>query len=74
MILAVVLKQLGGTALVEKDTFMSLPEDYEIMLSRNIEGNLILTLVEDEEAVADIRSARKAHEERAKALSKLIVP
>ena len=73
MILASILKQMGGTVMVEKKTFMDMPENHEILISRNVEGNLVLTLIEDEEGVADIRSAR-AELERKQALSELIVP
>lgn len=74
MVLALVLKELGGTALIRKETFMDMPDNYEILTQRNIEGNLILELVEDEESVSAIRANRAADEERKAALGKLIVP
>ena len=74
MVLAVVIKQMGGTVLVEKETFMNMPDNYEILTQRNIEGNLVLELVEDEETVGNIRANRAAEIARKEALGKLVVP
>jgi hypothetical protein len=73
-ILALVLKQLGGKMLVEKRTFIEMEANYEILFSRNFDDNIEITLVEDEEAVVNIRTARAAEQERTKALGRLIVP
>lgn len=73
-ILALVLKQMGGTVLVERQTFMDIEDNYEILTQRNAEGNLILELVEDQELVATMRAERAAEIERQNAMRRLIVP
>lgn len=74
MILALVLKQNEGTMIVEKATFDAMQNDYEILLQRNNEGNAILTLVEDEKQIQEIRKQRANEEARAKFKEKIIVP
>ena len=73
-ILALVLKQLGGTVLVEKQTFMDMQDNYEIMTQRNMDGNLVLELVDDQELVANMRAERAADIERKEALGRILVP
>lgn len=73
-ILALVLKQMGGTVLVEKETFMNMEDNFEIMTQRNMDGNLVLELVDDQTTVANIRANRAAEIERKEALSQLVIP
>jgi hypothetical protein len=73
-ILALVLRQMGGKVLVEKKTFIEMEENFEIIFHKNLDENLLISLVDDEESVANIRTARAAEQERTRALGRLIVP
>lgn len=74
MLLALAIKQAGGTLLLEKQTFMDLNDDFEIMTTKNAEGNAILTLIEEEELVAKIRADRKAEQLKAEKRRSIVVP
>ena len=73
-IIALILKQLGGEVVIERETFIDLKDNFEIMFNRNLDDNLNIFLVEDEESVANIRFNRVAEQERQKKLGRLIVP
>jgi hypothetical protein len=73
-ILALVLKQMGGSVLVEKQTFMEIEDNYEIMLQRNMDGNLVIELVEDQSVVVEMRAQRAAEIKRKEALGRILVP
>jgi hypothetical protein len=69
MFLALILKQVGEYVL-ERETFMSIADNFEIVASKNAEGNIILNLIEDEALVKNIRAERLA----ADAKAKIVVP
>jgi hypothetical protein len=74
MLLALAIKQAGGTLLIEKKTFEEINDDFEIMTTKNMEGNAVLTLVEEEELVTKIRIERAAEEAKKAHRRQLIVP
>lgn len=57
MFLALAIKQAGGQITITKDSFMEMDDNFEIMASRNMEGNVVLSLVEGD-LVAQLRKAR----------------
>ena len=74
MLLALAIKQAGGTLLLEKKTFEELDYNFEILTTKNMEGNAVLTLVEEEELVTKIRAERVAEALKEKSRRELIVP
>lgn len=65
MLLALAIKQAGGTLLIEKKNFEEINDNFEIMTTKNMEGNAILTLVEEDELVTKIRADRLAEQIKA---------
>lgn len=64
MFLALVIKQAGGSISLHKQTFMDMPDNYEIMSNKDSNGDLILSLVEDQDLVAAMRKKRAEEDAR----------
>lgn len=74
LMLALVIKQRGGTMMIEKKTFDTMDDHFEVMVTRNVHGNAVLTLVEGAELVAKIVETRALEDAKQTARRKLIVP
>ena len=74
MLLALLIKQAGGSVLIEKKTFEEMSDNFEILTSKNMDENAVLTLVEEEELVAKIRAERVAEEMKKARRGSLVVP
>lgn len=74
MLLALLIKQAGGTVLIEKKTFEDMNDNFEILTTKNMDENAVLTLVEDEELVAKIRIERATEEAKKARRRSLVVP
>ena len=58
MFLALAIKQAGGTLAITRQTFMEIDDNFEIMTSKNIMGEVVLSLVEGAELVSELRKTR----------------
>lgn len=73
MLLALAVKQAGGTLLLERQTFVEMKDDFEILITKNTNQDAVLTLVEDEETVSKIRIEREAERLKAEKRKSILV-
>lgn len=74
MLLALAIKQAGGTLLLEKKMFLEMDDDFEILITKNANEDAVLTLVDDEVEVTKIRAKRMSEQLKAERRKSLIVP
>ena len=59
MFLALLLKEVGGEYVVQRDTFMNMPDEFEIMIGRTSNQDVKISLIEDESLIKQIRDKRR---------------
>lgn len=74
MLLALAIKEAGGTLLLKKETFEEINDNFEIMITKDENQDAILTLVEDDEMVAKIRAERLEDQIKADKRKSIVVP
>lgn len=74
ILLALAIKQAGGTLLIEEKNFQEINDNFEILTTKNMDGNAILTLVEEDELVTKIRAERLSEQLKADRRRELVVP